>query len=190
MMNEINIPIPVLHGWCPPLNVVRVSQRLGVFIARSRSLDAQGNPIDNGLFDLAGHRRRGTIAEYVGRLITRRQYLRLVARHAEAANYCLEHENGRYLCCWEAYQAGRCWASAANSPVGLQDDLQQRSPLWVQDLTGEERMQPNAVMVGGIRMGEHGEEYCIELVALRDILPGEEILVRYCRDMNRVYAEV
>ena len=189
MMNEM-VPIPVLRGWLPPLDVVRVSQQLGVFIARSRSLDAQGNPIDNGLFDLAGHRRRGTIAEYVGELITRRQYLRLVARHAEAANYCLEHENGRYLCCWEAYRAGRCWASAANSPVGLRDDLRQRSPLWVQDLTGDERMQPNAVMVGGIRRGEHGEEYCIELVALRDILPGEEILVRYSRDVNRVYAEV
>ena len=76
MMNEM-VPVPILHGWLPPLDVVRVSQRLGVFIARSRSLDAQGNPIDNGLFDLAGHRRRGTIAEYIGRLITRQQYLRL-----------------------------------------------------------------------------------------------------------------
>ena len=189
-MNEINVPIPILHGWLPPLDVVRVSQRLRVFIARSRSLDAQGNPINNGLFALAGHRRRSSIAEYVGRVITRRQYQRLVARNAEAANYCLEHENGRYLCCWEAYREGRCWASAANSPVGLQDDLQQRSPQLAQNLVGDEPMQPNAEMVGGIRMGEHGEEYYIELVALRDISPGEEILVRYCRDVNRVYAEV
>lgn len=172
--------VSIAHGWLAPRGVRAVDVVRGFYVAESRYQTLEGETIENGLYVQGWSRREGaSLLRFVGSLIDKKKMAALIKNDDIRSHYCLQHEDDSYLSCYDAMRRGECWASLINSPRDLQEDMTQRDPAY--QGARADRVEPNAELRGDYEWDEVGNlVYYLEAVALREILPGEEILMYYC----------
>ena len=176
--------VVVMDGWLEPIGVVVVDRERDYFVALSRYETVEGMSLGNGFFN-GGRVRQAhePLIRYVGREIEEDEMDTLLRRRDRAADYCLEFDSElTFLNCYQAYLAGDCLASYINSPASAREDRRQRSPEWLLAHPLGAVAEANAYLFADFELDAGGNvSYFIEVRALRGIMPGEEILARYCR---------
>ena len=176
--------VVVMEGWLEPIGVVVVDHERDYFVALSRYESVEGVSLGNGLFN-GGRIRQAhePLIRYVGREMGEDEMDTLQRRRDRAADYCLEFDSElTFLNCYQAYLAGDCLASYINSPARAREDRRQRSPEWLLAHPQGAVAEANAYLFADFELDAGGNvSYFIEVRAQRIIMPGEEILARYCR---------